>query len=59
MKTEMGEIGVMTRKFADQWMKSIQATAQGMRGNMFVSRQEKGCRDPRPLSTPTGEHFRG
>jgi hypothetical protein len=53
-------MGVIACNFADQWMQSIQAAAQGIRGylKLVVSRQEKGCRDPRPLSTPSGEHLR-
>jgi hypothetical protein len=39
-------------------MKIPQARAQRIFGKLVVSRKEKRCRDPRPLSTPTGEHFR-
>jgi hypothetical protein len=45
-------------KLADQGMKIPQACAQGICGELVVSRKEKRCRHPRPLSTPTGEHLR-
>jgi hypothetical protein len=58
LDTEIVNMEMITCKFADQWVKSIQAIAQGICRELGFSRKEKRCRDPRPLSTPTGEHLR-